>query len=252
LRKNFKGDDMKTSEDGKRRIKRFESLRLKAYLCPAGIPTIGYGCTDGVTIEDVKCGRTCTQVEAEQMFAESLKQFETGVNLAVNLNANQNQFDAMVSLAYNIGLAGFVRSTVLKAHKRGDTASAARAFGLWNKAPISGKLQVVPGLVTRRAQEAALYLQPTASHSVASLPEMPQDIAPERPMSESRITRGAATAGVITTVATTSEVLSSVNSVKSSVDELGTWFVPVLLVVVVALCGYIIYERFVQRKEGRA
>jgi GH24 family phage-related lysozyme (muramidase) len=243
---------MKTSEDGKRRIKRFESLRLKAYLCPAGVPTIGYGETEGVTLEDVKRGRTCTQVEAEQLFALRLLSFECQVfDVCVN-RPNQNQFDAFVSLAYNIGIAGFTKSTVLKAHNRGDTTSAARAFGLWNKATVSGKLQVVPGLVTRRAQEAALYLQPIASHNEANLPEMPQDIAPERPMSDSRITRGAATAGVITTVATTSEVLSSVNSVKSSVDELGTWFVPVLLAMVVALCGYIIYERFVQRKEGRA
>jgi GH24 family phage-related lysozyme (muramidase) len=252
LRKNFKGDDMKTSEDGKRRIKRFESLRLKAYLCPAGIPTIGYGETEGVTLEDVRRGRTCTQVEAEQLFARCLLRFERQVFDVCTNKPNQNQFDALVSLAYNIGMIGFSKSTVLKAHNRGDTASAARAFGLWNNATINGKLQVVPGLVTRRAQEAGLYLQPIQSYNDADPPEMPQDVAPERAMSESRITRGAATAGVITTVATTSEVLSSVNSVKASVDELGTWFVPVLLVVVVALCGYIIYERFVQRKEGRA
>lgn len=243
---------MKTSEDGKRRIKRHEALRLTAYLCPAGVPTIGYGVTDGVTFDDVKRGRTCTKDEAEQLFTKSLKRFENHVDFCCTVKPNQNQFDAMVSLAYNIGIAGFSKSTVLKAHNRGDTASASRAFGLWNKSTIRGKLQVMPGLVTRRAQEAALYLQPMPSHSEGSQPEMPQEVAPERPMSDSRITRGAATAGVITTVATASEVLSSVNSVKYSIDELGTWFVPVLLVVVVALCGYIVYERFMQRKEGRA
>jgi lysozyme len=94
------------------------------------------------------------------MFAMALAPRERAVERLCTLKPNQNQFDAMVSLVYNIGEGGFAKSSVLKAHNAGDFQGAAKAFLLWNKARVAGELQVVKGLSDRRAREAALYLEP--------------------------------------------------------------------------------------------
>jgi lysozyme len=129
-------------------IKSFEGLRLKAYRCSAGVLTIGYGHTSGVTE-----GQEIDEAEAERLLREDIAEFEAGV-LRVATDPTPNQFSAMVSLAFNIGLAAFGRSTVLRKHNAGDHADAAEAFMLWNKA--GGR--VLQGLIRRRAAERALYL----------------------------------------------------------------------------------------------
>ena len=129
-------------------IKRFEGLRLKAYLCPANVWTIGYGSTG----PHVKPGVEITEVQAEQLLRDDLARFEKAVSDAAP-NATQDQFDAMVSLAFNIGIAGFQKSSVLRLHKAGRHQAAADSFALWNK----GGGRVLPGLVRRRADEAHLY-----------------------------------------------------------------------------------------------
>lgn len=133
-------------------IKEFEGLRLKAYYCPAGILTIGYGSTG----PHVKLGMVITEAEADALLREDLDRFEDAVHVACPL-ASQNQFDAMVSLAFNIGIANFRKSTVLRAHKAGDHMTAANAFAMWNKARVKGVLQPLTGLTRRRAAEANLY-----------------------------------------------------------------------------------------------
>ena len=162
---------------------------------------------------------------------------------------NQNEFDAMVLLCFNIGPAGFKRSTVLKAHNRGDHQAAARAFGLWNKS--GGK--VYAGLTRRRAEESALYLTPMPDDvSDPIAPEMPQRIDSESSMVESPINRSAVVAGGTAAVATVAETARTVADVKYSTQALGDWLVPVLLIVVVALCGYVVWTRVKQRREGWA
>ena len=130
-------------------IARSEGCKLKAYRCPAGVWTIARGRTKGV-----KPGDTCTQEQADQWFLEDLTDFSEGVKEKLTRPASLNELGALVSLAYNIGLAGFARSTVLRKHNEGDTQSAARAFALWNQATVNGKRQVLPGLTARRAREA--------------------------------------------------------------------------------------------------
>lgn len=129
-------------------IKSSEGLRLKAYRCPAGIATIGYGSTG----PHVAMGMTITEPEAETLLREDLERFEKGV-AAVAGEMTPGQFGSMVSLAFNIGLGAFGGSSVLRKHRAGDFAGAADAFRLWNK----GGGRVLPGLVKRRAAEAALY-----------------------------------------------------------------------------------------------
>lgn len=139
---------MKTSKNGIDLIARHEGLRLKAYRCPAGILTIGYGHTG-----NVREGQTITEDYAKYLLASDLSTAENAVNRQ-NLNINQNQFDALVSFVFNVGSGNFLKSTLLKKIKvnPNDTLIAAE-FDRWNKA--AGK--VLPGLVKRRLDEAKLY-----------------------------------------------------------------------------------------------
>ena len=218
-------------------IARSEGCRLKAYRCPAGVPTLARGRTRGV-----KMGDTCTQEQADAWFVEDLTEFTDGVQRALKRDASENELGALVSLAYNIGLAGFARSTVLKKHNEGDRQSAARAFGLWNKARINGVLQVVDGLTSRRAREAALYLSDDTQ-------PMPQVVEPESSLKNSPI----ATAGVTSILAGLSAGMAAWTeqgqqiSATLGVDPLVGFAIVVVWTGVTSL-----YQRIKQRREGWA
>ena len=130
-------------------IARWEGCKLSAYRDVAGIPTIGYGRTT-----DVKMGDVCTQEQADAWLAEEVETFRRGVRGAVLVPLNDNQLAACTSLAYNIGLAAFRGSTLLRKLNDGDYQGAADQFPVWNKA--GGR--VVHGLVNRRAAEQKLFL----------------------------------------------------------------------------------------------
>lgn len=139
---------MKTSQKGIDLIKKFEGLKLYAYLCPANVWTIGYG-----TTKDVKPGMTITEIEAENLLKRDLEKFENQVN-SLNLPFNQNQFDAIVSFTYNLGFGNLKSSTLLKkatANVNDDTIRI--EFLKWVYA--GGKK--LEGLVKRRAAEHKLY-----------------------------------------------------------------------------------------------
>lgn len=143
---------MQTSKDGRQFIKGFEQLRLKAYPDPGtgGKPwTIGWGHTKGVMQGD-----RITQEQAEQFFSDDLAVFELTVNSAIKRPMTQNQFDAMVSLAFNIGGPAFAGSTLVKNFNAGDAQGAADEFPKWRNS--AGK--VMPGLVKRRAAEREIFL----------------------------------------------------------------------------------------------
>lgn len=236
---------MKTSPKGVRLICEFEGFRASAYLDPVGIPTIGYGFTKGVRLGD-----TITRIEAHLRMERELGEYERGVMRACKVEPNQNQFDALVCFAFNVGVAGMSRSSVIKAHNRGDTQAAARAFGLWNKA--GGK--VFAGLTRRRAAEGALYLEPmpddVSDPDHGSALDMPQAVDPETPMAASTINRAGVVAGGTAAVATVSEVVNTIGSIKHGVSGLQEWLVPILLIVSIGAIGYIVWERYSQRKGG--
>lgn len=140
---------MEVSETGRKMIEGFEGLRLEAYKDAVGVWTIGYGHTAGV-----KAGQKITAEEASRLLTEDLDIFSNGVEALLKRVPTQAQFDAMVSLAYNIGLGGFARSTVLRKFNEGKDKEAAAAFALWNK----GGGRVLAGLIKRRAAEASHYL----------------------------------------------------------------------------------------------
>ena len=142
-----------TSEKGLGLIKKYEGLKLKSYKCPAGIWTIGYGST-GV---DVVEGMEITKEEAEQRIKSYLTPLENKIN-KLNLYINQNQFDSIVSLCYNIGFGNFLISTLLKKVKVNPSDETIRnEFMKWNKANVKGVLKELPGLTKRRTEEANLY-----------------------------------------------------------------------------------------------
>lgn len=144
---------MKLSQAGKNLIKSFEGLELKVYPDPAtgGAPyTAGYGHTGA----DVKPGMTVTQEMADKWFDSDVARFESGVSALLTAPTNQQQFDAMASLAYNIGLGNFKSSTLLKKHNAKCYQCAAGQFPAWNRA--AGK--VMNGLTRRRNAERAMYM----------------------------------------------------------------------------------------------
>ena len=130
-------------------IKQFEGLRLEAYKCPADVWTIGYGHTN-----KVKSGDAITEGEADILLALDVQEAERAVSSYVDVDINQNQFDALVSFVYNLGAGNFKSSTLLKKLNQGDYLGAANEFHRWNKA--GGK--VLRGLVRRREAEANLFI----------------------------------------------------------------------------------------------
>jgi len=117
---------MRTSEDGQKRLRQSEGLRLDAYQDRAGVWTIGYGDTG-----HVKEGDRITEAEADKRFASRLEDFEAIVNRAVTVPLKQGQFDALVSLAYNIGVGAFGSSRLVKAINAQDVERAAQEFVKW-------------------------------------------------------------------------------------------------------------------------
>ncbi|QHH95401.1 lysozyme [Acinetobacter gyllenbergii] len=151
----YQSSGMKTSQVGINLITSFEDLRLAAYDDSVGVWTIGYGTTVYPNGIRVKRGDSCTKVQAMSFFQHDLRRFEAAVNQAVKVVVNQNQFDALVSLTYNIGEQAFKDSTLLKKLNASDFMSAADQFPKWNR----GGGKVLRGLVRRRAAERALFLK---------------------------------------------------------------------------------------------
>lgn len=143
---------MRISNKGRDFIKGFEALRLVAYPDPGTGDkpwTIGWGHTKGV-----KRGDRITQAQAEQFLSDDVSVFELTANSAIKHPMTQNQFDALVSLAFNIGGSAFAGSTLVKKFNAGDARGAADEFSKWKNS--GGK--VMPGLVKRRAAERETFL----------------------------------------------------------------------------------------------
>ena len=147
-------DQMVVSLFGVDLICGFEGKRLAAYDDGVGVWTIGFGTTVYPNGIKVMKGDTCTEAQAKTYMAHDLKKFEVAVNKAVTVQLNQNQFDALLSLAYNIGASAFSQSTLVKKLNANDIRGAADQFDVWVNA--GGKR--MQGLVNRRAKEKALFL----------------------------------------------------------------------------------------------
>ena len=233
---------MRTSQRGIDIIKRWEGVKLVAYFCPANVPTIGIGHTRTVTRADVHAQRRITVEEAERLLSEDLATFERGVLRLCTLPPNQNQFDAFVSLAFNIGLGAFERSTALRRHNEGDFDAAAGAIEMWNKATVNGKRVVLRGLVARRADEKALYLTPVE-------PElMTQAVEDEPTLIDSRTIQGGVVAGGATVAALVADATEQVRMLTFlSPETLQTILGGLALIGI----GAVLYARWDDWRRGR-
>jgi lysozyme len=148
---------MKVNAEGYALLKKFEGCVLKAYKCPAGVWTIGFGNTFYEDGTKVKEGDVITQQRADELAKYIVEQFATSIRAMIKQPLNENQFSACVSLAYNIGTGGFKKSSVLRKLNVNPTdPTIADSFRLWNK----GGGVVLKGLVRRREAEIALYFKP--------------------------------------------------------------------------------------------
>lgn len=231
-----------------------EGLRLHAYRCPAGVATIGFGHVG----PEVVIGKTVwTREQADREFCNDLTEFTSGVRAKCTVTPTANQLGALVSLAFNVGQAGFAGSTVLKKHNASDWQSASRAFGLWNKARVNGQLIELAGLTARRAAEAALYLKPEVD---APALDMPQAVESESSMAASPINRGGIAAAGTGVIAILTEAGASLGGLREPLgaardfmaSTLGvppSWILPLMLVGVGLA---VMYWRAKQRAGGWA
>ncbi|NHK26937.1 lysozyme [Parvularcula flava] len=205
---------MRASQTGIDLIKHFEGIRLDAYKDVAGIWTIGYGHIGPISIDGRRYDSVAAAVAAnggqpvrisqgyaEELLRDELQRFEEGVSGGLKRDINQNQFDAFVSLSYNIGVSAFRGSSALKFFNQGKITEAADAITWWNKATVNGQKQVVQGLVNRRAAEKALFLQPMDSNELGDTDEDSSRVTPEensprrKNIGSSRTMEGAVVAG---------------------------------------------------------
>ena len=141
-------NNMEISQEGVSLIKKFEGCELKAYRCAANVLTIGYGSTKGV-----KEGDSITQEDADKLLMHEIKEYEGYINDLVEVDLEQNQFDALVSWVFNLGPAKLKSSTLLKVLNAKDYEGVPAQIKRWNKA--GGK--VLQGLVRRREAESLLF-----------------------------------------------------------------------------------------------
>lgn len=228
-----------------------EGLRLAAYRCPAGVWTIGWGETS-----NVKPGDTCTKEEADRWLCEDIAERADAVKAMCTNPPGGYELAAMTSLAYNIGLEGLKKSTVLRQHNAGNHEAASRAFGLWNKAknPQTGELRELAGLTARRAREGALYLKTDQPEA------MPQAVEAESNLARSPIATSAtvaAGAGVVEVISSAGQDIGMVKPALEMardvlVNVLGVptqWILPAIVIG----AGLVILQwRVKQRRDGRA
>jgi len=199
--------------------------------------TVGFGQTAGVDMDSMM-----TIAEARLDLHHSIGKYETMVNAACSLEPTQNQFDALVNLAWNCPVAVRADSSIIKAHNRGDFAAAAKAFDLYCKS----KGVVNQSLLARRRRESAMYLE----HAVESQPS-PQVVDEPKPLTASKINMAQTAAGATAGIAAVNEVVTSINSFKAGIEGLGQWVLPIALVAIVALCAFTVWQRAQMRKSGQ-
>lgn len=148
---------MKPSQKAIDLIKKWEGLYLNAYLCPAKVPTIGYGTIRYPDGKPVRLGEKISMKRAEELLIWEVEKIATQIP---SLNVNQNQYDALVSFTYNLGIGALLKSTLYRKCKaNADDPTIKDEFMKWTKAKVNGRLMILKGLVKRRTEEAALYEQ---------------------------------------------------------------------------------------------
>ena len=210
---------MRMSDENRRDLlQRFEGCRLKAYRCPAGILTIGYGHTSAAGDPQVFEGMSITQDRAEQILARDLAKFERAVENCVTVPLEQNQFDVLVDFAYNAGIGALQKSTLLKKVNAKDFDAVPTELMKWTKA--GG--QELLGLVKRRQAECAIWhttdKHPDDAHDHRVEPD-PVPEAPQKTMLQSKQGNAAIATTAIGGISAAQEITAQA---QNATDLVGT------------------------------
>jgi len=236
-----------TSQNGIDLIKKFEGLHkqtedgmISAYRCPAGKWTIGYG-----SVRGVRSGMKISKQEAEDLLIKDVRDHNKAIFRNVNVPLTQGQFDALSSFVFNLGEANFKSSTLLKKLNQGLYEEVPEQIMRWNKARVSGKLQVLNGLTRRRAAEAAIFTREAKLPSDPGGPEMPQkpQAAATKPLAKSKTMAGAGIAGAATALG---EITPQIEALVPYSDSMKTIF----LLCAIGGIALAAWARFKDHKEG--
>lgn len=255
---------MQTSETGLALIRAFEGKRLTGYLDAVKVPTIGWGHTEmaggvisyvsGEKTTKVLVGQSISEIEARRLHERDMMQFEGGVLRLLKRSPRQFEYDAMVALAFNIGLGAFGRSSILRKFNAGDAQGAADAFLMWNKA--GGK--VLAGLTRRRNAERALFLGDIAQASKYAQVTLPGNgdraHPPVAELPEESGTRPDANQGTPDTKSST--ILAQYGSIATTASGLAAAFAgiewkAILALGAVAVIGFSIWTILERRRHAR-
>ena len=234
-----KGEIMKLTKEGIDLIKRYEGLRLTAYRCSASVLTIGYGHTSSAGAPNVTDGMKITKAEAEKILRRDLKVFEDGVRNSLTRTIPDASFSACVSLAFNIGLGAWRKSTALKLINSGRYGDVPRAFALWNK----GGGKVLPGLVKRRADEAKMLAEgfDDEPDTIRLVPDEPKG----KPMTQSTTNIAAAVTAAAGVTAAAKDVVNNTSSIFSTDNALYL----ILIAIIIGGAAWVIHKRWLASKE---
>ena len=235
------------SKNGVDLIKKFEGLhklgkdgKIRAYRCPAGKWTCGYGSTKGV-----RSGTVWTRAESEERLMEDIREHEHIVKQHVTVPLTQGQYDALVSFVYNLGGGNFRSSTLIKKLNQGLYDEVPEQLMRWNKARVDGKLTALKGLTRRRSAEAAIFSADAKLPSEVGGPVGPQKVeaTAQKPLAKSKTMAGAGIAGAATALG---EITPQIEALVPYSDSMKTIF----LLCAIGGIALAAYARFKDHKEG--
>lgn len=207
---------MKMSQEGiDALLKKFEGCRLKAYRCPAGICTIGYGHTSAAGEPEVHDGMTITQQQAEEILKRDLVKYETAVFSMVQQPLNQHQFDTLVDFAYNAGVGALKTSTLLKKVNAAQFDAIPAELMKWTK----GGGKVLPGLVRRRQAGVAWWTSGEAAADEHEQRAEP-DPVPVRTMAESKQGNAALVTAGLSGIGAAKEIAAQAQEASDTADQI--------------------------------
>tara|TARA_R110000787_G_scaffold579_10_gene2112 strand:- start:2032 stop:2739 length:708 start_codon:yes stop_codon:yes gene_type:complete len=180
---------MQVSETGLNLVKRFEGLSTMAYRCPAGVLTIGYGHTSGVSEGDTLTEEACTE-----LLKDELRLYANLVLACITVPLTQHQLDALTSFTFNVGIGAFKSSTALRKINASDFDAVPAELLRWDKATVGGELTVLKGLVRRRTAEAALFAMDETLADDGGKP-MAQNVSEANPPELKKLTKSKTLAG---------------------------------------------------------
>jgi len=220
-------------------LKKFEGCKLKAYYCPAGVCTIGYGHTSAAGAPQVVDGMTITQAQAEDILKRDIVKYEVAVMDLVKVKLTQNQFDVLVDFAYNAGVGNLKSSTMLKKINSGDLDAVPAELMKWTK----GGGKVLPGLVRRRQAAGAWWTAgaepatPEQAFDHEQEHRLEPDAPPKRTMADSKQGNAALLTAGLGSVGVAKEVAAQAKDASDVADQFMGLLSNTNFVIMVAIIG---------------